>query len=196
MLVRSGSASDVVGTQGRERSNLRRPSPRLASHSQADWRIGMRASDGKYETAARLPAAEETLAEAFRELRMAVSRHACLVGGTFSFADVAMAVALQFVEPVADRYIRLGPATRRAWTNERFRHDYADLLAWRDMVYELHRPRASAGVTGPMPGRCRRRSNRSRRVSAAAYEGMHICSFERPAARVLNWMRIVARGTA
>ena len=60
---------------------------------------------------------------------MAVSRHACLVGGTFSFADVAMVVALQFVEPVADRYIRLGPATRRAWTNERFRHDYADLLA-------------------------------------------------------------------
>lgn len=114
-------------------------------------RAGVQFIARKYATAARLPAAEETMAKALRELRKTVWRHACLVGATFSFADVAMAAALHFVEPVSERYIRLGPATRRAWTNERFRHDYADLLAWRDMVYELHRPRASPDVTGPIP---------------------------------------------
>ena len=35
-----------------------------------------------------------------------------LVGDGFSYADVTIAAALQFVRPVSDRYIRLGPATR------------------------------------------------------------------------------------
>lgn len=115
-------------------------------------RAGVRFVARKYSTAARLPTAEEALAEVLRQLRKAVCRHSCLVGGAFSFADVAMATSLQFVEPVSNRYMRLGPATRRAWSNERFRHDYRDLLAWRDMVYEQHRRRAAPAVAGPVPG--------------------------------------------
>ncbi len=58
-----------------------------------------------------------------------------LVGSAFSYADLTMAAALQFVRPVDDRWISLGPATREAWTNHRLADDYPDLLAWRDQLY-------------------------------------------------------------
>lgn len=62
-----------------------------------------------------------------------------LVGDSFSLADIAMATALQFVLPIAARYIDLGPATRRAWTHPTLAETYADLLAWRDKIYLARR---------------------------------------------------------
>lgn len=67
----------------------------------------------------------------------------CLLG-SFSYADIAMATLLQGVEPVADAYISLGPATRRAWTQSELARDYADLLRWRDELYRDHRRRVTA----------------------------------------------------
>jgi glutathione S-transferase len=46
---------------------------------------------------------------------------------------------LQAVVPVAHEFIRLGPASREAWTNPRLAADYADLVAWRDRLYARHR---------------------------------------------------------
>ena len=57
----------------------------------------------------------------------------------FSFADIAVAVSLQFVRPVAQRYIRLGPTSRGAWTSEPLSERFRDLLRWRDGLYERHR---------------------------------------------------------
>ena len=57
----------------------------------------------------------------------------------FTFADVAIAACMQVVSPVADAHLRLGPATRRIWTSEALTHDFGDLLAWRDAIYERHR---------------------------------------------------------
>lgn len=54
------------------------------------------------------------MTQALDELRAALSRHAYLVGDGLSLAHVATATALQFIEPVSARYIRLGPATRSA----------------------------------------------------------------------------------
>src|SRR5262249_20816073 len=34
--------------------------------------------------------------------------------GSFSYADIALATALQGIRPVDDRYLRIGPATRKA----------------------------------------------------------------------------------
>jgi glutathione S-transferase len=62
-----------------------------------------------------------------------------LLGDLFSYADIAMAAALQFILPVDGRHIRLGPATREAWTHPRLAADYADLLAWRDSLYATRR---------------------------------------------------------
>ncbi len=62
-----------------------------------------------------------------------------LLGDGFSYADIAMAAALQFVRPVDGRYIRLGPATRAVWTHAALASEFADLLAWRDRLYAAWR---------------------------------------------------------
>lgn len=59
--------------------------------------------------------------------------------GAFSYADIAMAVTLQFVEPVSDEFKKIGPATRRAWTDPKTAKDFQDLTSWRDRVYTNHR---------------------------------------------------------
>ena len=70
----------------------------------------------------------------------------------FSYADVIMASLLQGVAPVADRYIRLGPATRAAWTQLELARANADLIAWRDRLYEHHRrPSAALPARGATP---------------------------------------------
>jgi glutathione S-transferase len=61
------------------------------------------------------------------------------VGGAFSFADIAMATALQLTVPVADGYVALGPATRAAWADDALAAEFADLVAWRDALYARHR---------------------------------------------------------
>lgn len=59
--------------------------------------------------------------------------------GEFSYADVVMAVGLQFVRPVADKFIRLGPAARQVWTDPELPAEHPDLIEWRDRIYERHR---------------------------------------------------------
>ncbi|MBK8409366.1 MAG: glutathione S-transferase [Sandaracinaceae bacterium] len=60
-----------------------------------------------------------------------------------TFADISMAVMLQFVEPVSDRFIPLDPRTRRAWQDPVLAREYTDLLEWRDGLYERHRLRSA-----------------------------------------------------
>jgi glutathione S-transferase len=80
-----------------------------------------------------------------RMLRVLDKLHAALADGRryllgeFSFADIAMAVSLQFVCPPLVDAVRLGPASRRAWTEPTLSREYKDLLAWRDALYEQHR---------------------------------------------------------
>jgi hypothetical protein len=50
-----------------------------------------------------------------------------------------VATFLQGVVPVADHYIRLGPSTRQAFTQPDLAVSYADLIHWRDRIYEQHR---------------------------------------------------------
>jgi glutathione S-transferase len=57
----------------------------------------------------------------------------------FSYADIAYAVALQSIRPVADRWLPLGAATRTLWTVPALAEEFADLLAWRDDVYQSWR---------------------------------------------------------
>lgn len=56
-----------------------------------------------------------------------------------TFADVIAATTLQFVTQVPDAFIRLGPATRRAWSNDTVAIEFADLVKWRDTIYAEHR---------------------------------------------------------
>jgi glutathione S-transferase len=72
-------------------------------------------------------------------LRAALAKSSPYLLGEFSYADIVMATSLQGVLPVADRYIRLGPGTRKAWTQEEIAAEFRDVIAWRDELYERHR---------------------------------------------------------
>ena len=54
----------------------------------------------------------------------------------FSYADVAMALALQFVSPVDDEFIKIGARSRPRWTWPELAEEFADLVRWRDRVFE------------------------------------------------------------
>lgn len=86
---------------------------------------------------------QETLRAKFRAqlefLRSALSGGDYLLG-RFTFADIVMATCLQSIQPPGERYLRLGPATREVWTQPELAAEVSDLIAWRDRLYEKHRP--------------------------------------------------------
>jgi glutathione S-transferase len=57
----------------------------------------------------------------------------------FSFADILVATLLQFVRPPGEPYLRMSAATRRARTCAPVAEEFAELLDWRDRLYELYR---------------------------------------------------------
>ena len=108
-------------------------------------RFGMRWFARKYRLPANVTAEhEDRLRPALERLRRAVQRTA-YVTGAFSYADIAMATLLQGISPVGNGFIRLGPATRRAWTRPALEREYADLIRWRDRLYAQHRSAVRAG---------------------------------------------------
>jgi glutathione S-transferase len=56
--------------------------------------------------------------------------------GELSYADITMAVVVQFLRPVRGPLLPLGDATRRLWTDEELAREFEDLIAWRDALYE------------------------------------------------------------
>jgi glutathione S-transferase len=105
-------------------------------------RSATRAFARKYDLALEDRAAStRTMRAALDDLRRALVIRAPYLLGTFTYADVVMATLLQGVAPVADRFIKLRPATRAAWTIDALASEYADLIAWRDGVYERERLR-------------------------------------------------------
>ena len=61
--------------------------------------------------------------------------------GTFSYADIAMAQVLVFVQPPPMGPMRFGSAPRRAFTDAVRAERYADLLRWRNELYVRYRGR-------------------------------------------------------
>jgi glutathione S-transferase len=94
----------------------------------------------KYDEAAHARA-EATLDEVLAKLRAALAerKERTVLPGGLTYADLAMGVLLQLVRPVDNRFIRLGPATREAWTHRAMAERYADLVEWRDELYARSR---------------------------------------------------------
>ena len=61
--------------------------------------------------------------------------------GRFSFADIAMAMVFQVVEPVSSEFIRIGSRSRPSWANPELAEEFPDLVAWRDELYRKERRR-------------------------------------------------------
>jgi glutathione S-transferase len=82
--------------------------------------------------------AQAALVEELENLERAIARAPYLLGA-FSYADIAMAGALHYVEPVGDRHMKLGAATRQSLRDAPLAERFANLVAWRDDLYERHR---------------------------------------------------------
>ena len=87
---------------------------------------------------ADLDASTRAIDDVLAGLRAALGGKTYLLG-EFSYADIAMAVGLQMVAPVANAFVPLGPATRRCWSVPSLASKYTDLVAWRDELYAKHR---------------------------------------------------------
>jgi glutathione S-transferase len=102
-------------------------------------KIGVARTLRKYRGMRDQDAARAALAEVLDEVRAVLAGGTTLLG-QFTFADIAVAQVLAFVEPPAFG-LKLGDATRRSFCDDMLRERFADLIAWRDALYEAHRPR-------------------------------------------------------
>lgn len=66
-----------------------------------------------------------------------------LLADRLTYADIAMAVTLQFIAPPADSFLPLGPATRASCAAPSLAERFPDLIEWRDALYERCRGRAA-----------------------------------------------------
>lgn len=101
--------------------------------------LGARYVGMKYGISSDLERAEARMASTLDELRAALDGRAYLFDGELTYADITAAMVLQGVRPVRDAFIRLGPATRLCWTMPALESRFADLLEWRDQLYDKHR---------------------------------------------------------
>lgn len=110
-------------------------------------RAGITRTLRKYEGLRDRDAARAALAEVLEEVRAALAKAPAGSGartllGRFTFADVAIAQVLAFVEPPAFG-LKLGNATRRSFSDDALREQFVDLVAWRDALYQAYRPRGA-----------------------------------------------------
>jgi glutathione S-transferase len=78
-------------------------------------------------------------------LSKALSGRRYLLGDAFSYADIAMALAVQAVSPVDERYMPRIPGLEAGADGDELTRRYADLVEWRDELYAKHR-RATASA--------------------------------------------------
>jgi glutathione S-transferase len=71
--------------------------------------------------------------------------------GRFSYADIAFASTLEMVQPLAKH----GPASLQAWTWPELASEFADLLAWRQLLVEQNGPHFLRGRSGRSAGESR-----------------------------------------
>jgi glutathione S-transferase len=125
------------------------PARRLGAFARAITRAGIARTRRKY---GGHRAGEHThraaLTGVLDDLRAALgpgpaARPATLLG-EFSYADISAAQVLAFVRPPPDSILRLGPAARGLFGDDALAGRFADLLGWRDALYERHGARTGA----------------------------------------------------
>jgi len=102
--------------------------------------FGVRYFVRKYDMAGRSDAGDsQVLRAALTDVREALAGREYLCGDQFTFADIAAAVVLHFVDFPAVGPGRLGPANRNCWGDPELASEFADLVEWRDSLYAKHR---------------------------------------------------------
>lgn len=90
--------------------------------------------------------AERSMIPVLEAVRERLDGRESLHTSGFGADDILAATFIQFVKPVGSPFIRLKPATLRAWTSESLAERFSDLVAWRDRLYEVHRRPAAAAA--------------------------------------------------
>lgn len=98
-------------------------------------KIGVRYLMAKYREST--DAAHASIRDGLARLSGHLSGGRRTILDSFSFADIAVATAMQVVSPRA--LPGLGPASRALWANEDLAREFSDVVEWRDRVYEQHR---------------------------------------------------------
>ncbi len=93
---------------------------------------------------------ENRIALELESLRQTLADAGPYICGRFSYADIAMSMVLQFVEPVGNDYLRLGAHGRPCWRSPNLIRRFGDLIAWRDDLYRRHR-RGEPAAEPPRP---------------------------------------------
>lgn len=86
---------------------------------------------------------EDRLRAGLREIRAQLAGRPYLFE-RFSYADILLATPISVIAPVAERFIAFEPALRKHLQHKNLAAEFDDLVAWRDALYEKHRP-VSAG---------------------------------------------------
>lgn len=94
---------------------------------------GDRIDDGEHE---------RVQVEVFDLLRAAIAKSSPGLLGAFSFADIAMAQPVVYLEPPAFG-LRVGVASRARIADPPLAARYPDLVRWRDALYDAYRPKSS-----------------------------------------------------
>jgi glutathione S-transferase len=109
-------------------------------------RAGIARTIRKYGASGRGPADDRrTLVEVFDELRATLAKTSASAGneprtllGTLTFADLAVAQAVINARPPTSG-LRMGEGSRRCFAEPGLSEQYADLVAWRDDLYQAFR---------------------------------------------------------
>lgn len=140
---RARSLARVLDRPGALREMLpKKLAPALGKVGLSIAKAGVRRTLAKYgATRADQDGHRAELEAVLDELRAALAdgRRYLVPEHGFSFADIAMAQVLGFVAPPA-RGLRIGRNNREAFHDPELAPRYADLVAWRDALYEAHRP--------------------------------------------------------
>jgi glutathione S-transferase len=101
-------------------------------------RLGLGFLAHKFDTASVSAAASEAAMVAVLEAgARAIEGGDYLVGGHFSFADVALACGLDFISPHANA--KHSAAGREVWCEPKLAAAFPGLISWRDRIVERHR---------------------------------------------------------
>jgi glutathione S-transferase len=144
----AGARVALVARLARDPEALREGLPpfarSLGAVSIAMGKMAIRFFQKKYDLDAIGAEGQDRYRAALDTIRRGLSEDRSYLLETFSYADITTAAILQAVLPVGDEFIKLGPASREAWTQRDLAMEYADLVAWRDKLYAAYRkPRAA-----------------------------------------------------
>lgn len=87
--------------------------------------------DKKYAHLAKPDAIHQALIQTRKTL---AQNHSDYLLGTFSYADISMAIILEVIAPIAHHEPPLGPATQECWKDQSLANEFEDLIAWRNRL--------------------------------------------------------------